>query len=245
MKIMHGATSNIIRFLLLDTSGNRLNGLTHASSGLMISTIANNEAIAVNYSQAADTIETIAILGTYASPSTTKCRFKEVDADNQPGLYEYQFVDSRFAVNGAKSLVITVAGYLTLQTQSYEIEFDTSPQQTGDAYSAINSVSVSISSILEDTGTTIPALIAGGAGGSGGGSGAIPFVYTLTDADDGTPIDGAEVWITTDAAGVNVIASGITGAYGVVTFMLDAGVVYLWRKKSGYNFTNPDTQTVS
>jgi hypothetical protein len=243
MKIIHGSTSNIIRFLLQDTSGNRLTGLTYASSGLIISTIANDEAVAVNYTQAVGTIETIAILGIYASPTATKCRFKEVDATNQPGLYEYQFDDTRFAVNGAESLVITVSGYSTLQTQSYEIEIDTNLPQTGDAYAAINSLSGSISSILEDTGTTIPALIAAGADGPSGG--AISFIYTLTDADDGTPIDGAEVWVTTDAAGLNVIASGITDAYGIERFMLDAGVVYFWRKKSGYNFTNPEIQTVS
>jgi len=204
--------------------------------------------MAINYSQSSGTIETIVTLGTYAAPVASKCRFKEVDAANQPGLYEYQFDDTRLAVSNAQSLVITVSGYPTLQTQSYEIEFDTNTPQTGDTYAAMNTLSGSISSILEDTGTTIPALIAagaGGAGGSGGGSGAISFVYTLTDADAGTPIDGAEVWVTTDAAGLNVIASGITDAYGVARFMLDAGAVYLWRKKSGYNFTNPDTQTVS
>jgi hypothetical protein len=245
MKILHGSTINIIRFLLQDTFGNRLTGLNYESSGLVISTIANNEAIAINYTQSSDTIETIATLGTYVSPVTSKCRFKEVDATNQPGLYEYQFDDTRFAVNNAKSLVITVSGYSTLQTQSYEIEFDTNTPQTGDSYAVVNTLAGSISSILEDTGTTIPALIAAGAGGPGGGSGAISFIYTLTDADDGTPIDGAEVWVTPDAAGLNVIASGTTDTYGVARFMLDAGAVYLWRKKSGYNFTNPDTQTVS
>jgi len=77
------------------------------------------------------------------------------------------------------------------------------------------------------------------------GAGAISHSYTLTDADDGTPIDGAEVWVTTDAAGVDVVASGSTNSFGVVTFMLDAGTYYFWRKCSGYNFNNPDLETVS
>lgn len=77
------------------------------------------------------------------------------------------------------------------------------------------------------------------------GSGAIAWNYTLTDADTGAPIDGAEVWVSTDSAGANVIASGTTDSSGVVTFMLDAGTVYVWRKRSGYNFTNPDQETVS
>ena len=77
------------------------------------------------------------------------------------------------------------------------------------------------------------------------GAGAVTWTYTLTDVDTGAPIDGAEVWITTDSAGLNIIASGTTNAYGVVTFNLDAGVVYVWRKKSGYNFSDPDQETVT
>jgi hypothetical protein len=104
----------------------------------------------------------------------------------------------------------------------------------------IDSNSTQLAAILEDTGTTIPALI-----NADSGAGAISWTYTLTDSDDGTPIDGAEVWATTDAAGEDVVASGTTDSFGVVTFMLDAGAYYFWRKCSGYNFVNPDQETVS
>jgi hypothetical protein len=53
------------------------------------------------------------------------------------------------------------------------------------------------------------------------------------------------MWVTTDEAGNNVIASGRTDSYGNVTFYLDAGTVYIWGQKDGYNFTNPDTEVVS
>jgi hypothetical protein len=59
------------------------------------------------------------------------------------------------------------------------------------------------------------------------------------------PIADAYVWVTTDIAGNNVIASNRTDQYGVVTFYLDAGTVYVWRKKSGENFINPDVKVVS
>lgn len=104
----------------------------------------------------------------------------------------------------------------------------------------IDSNSTQLAAILEDTGTTIPALI-----NADSGAGTIQHTYTMTDSADGTPIDGVEVWVSTDAAGVNVIASGYTNSSGIVIFMLDAGTYYFWRKRSGYNFVNPDQETVS
>jgi hypothetical protein len=80
---------------------------------------------------------------------------------------------------------------------------------------------------------------------SSAGSGAITWTYTLTDSVSGNPIANAEIWITTDALGNNVIASGMTNQAGAATFYLNAGVVYVWRQKSGWNFVNPDTETVS
>ena len=79
----------------------------------------------------------------------------------------------------------------------------------------------------------------------GGGAGAITWPYTLTSSVDATPIADADVWVTSDLAGAVVIASGRTDALGVVTFYLDAGTVYIWRQKSGWDFTNPDQETVS
>lgn len=82
---------------------------------------------------------------------------------------------------------------------------------------------------------------------SGGcaGAGAITFTYTLTDEDGGDPIADADVWITTDEAGSNVIASGRTDQNGEIVFYVDAGTVYVWRQKSGWDFTNPDTEVVA
>ena len=76
-------------------------------------------------------------------------------------------------------------------------------------------------------------------------AGAITWVYTLTDADTGALIDGAAVWVTTDSAGTDVIASGMTDDSGQVTFYLDAGTRYVWRSRAGYNFTNPDVEVVA
>jgi hypothetical protein len=78
-----------------------------------------------------------------------------------------------------------------------------------------------------------------------GGAGAIAWEYVLTEASTGFPISDADVWITTDIAGTNVIASGKTNIHGVATFYLDAGIIYVWRQKSGYNFDNPDVEDTS
>jgi hypothetical protein len=77
------------------------------------------------------------------------------------------------------------------------------------------------------------------------GSGAITWTYTLTDSETGLPIADTDIWISTDIAGVNVIANQRTNQYGIASFMLDAGTVYVWRAKTGYSFTDPDTEVVS
>lgn len=77
------------------------------------------------------------------------------------------------------------------------------------------------------------------------GAGAITVTYTVTSSVDSSPIPDVTVWVTSDEAGTQLLASGITDANGVVTFYLDAGTIYLWSQKSGWDFSNPDTETVS
>ena len=76
------------------------------------------------------------------------------------------------------------------------------------------------------------------------GIGAIEWNYNLKD-NAGNPIADADIWVTTDEAGANVIASGKTDQFGNVKFYLDAGTVYVWGQKSGYDFTNPDKEEVT
>jgi len=77
------------------------------------------------------------------------------------------------------------------------------------------------------------------------GMGLITFTYTLTNTVDDEPIEDVEIVVTDDLAGTNMVAYGITDASGEVVFHLDAGTYYLWRQKSGWNFTNPDTEVVA
>jgi len=87
-------------------------------------------------------------------------------------------------------------------------------------------------------------LLLDAAGGGATGSGAVE--WTVACQVGGVPIEGMEVWITTDAAGANIVAGTLcTDANGLVTFMLDAGDYYVWRQKAGYNLTNPQAMTVT
>jgi len=81
-------------------------------------------------------------------------------------------------------------------------------------------------------------------------AGAVEFTYTVKEADD-TPINGVDVWFTTDVAGSNVVWRGTTNVFGVARDsangkpMLDAGTYYVWRQKVGFIFDNPDTEAVA
>lgn len=82
-------------------------------------------------------------------------------------------------------------------------------------------------------------------GGGAGGAGSVSVPFTVTD-NASNPIDGVALWVSTDSAGTNVIAGTIyTNGSGLATFMLDPGTYYVWLQRNGYNFTNPQTLTVT
>jgi len=77
------------------------------------------------------------------------------------------------------------------------------------------------------------------------GAGATATVITIVDGSS-NPLDGVEVWITSDIAGTNTIAgTQSTSSAGTTTFYLDAGTYYVWQQLAAYNFTNPQTLTVT
>ncbi len=108
---------------------------------------------------------------------------------------------------------------------------------------ASGTVAADVTAILIDTGTTIPAALAIlGVAPAFLGAGAVSTPITITVG--GVVKDGVEVWVTTDALGTAVVASGTTDALGVVTFMLDSGSYFVFKQCSGVNFTNPQTLSV-
>jgi len=78
------------------------------------------------------------------------------------------------------------------------------------------------------------------------GVGAIEWDIEVEDTGNNV-LEGVSVWITTDAAGANVVAGTlVTDALGIVTFYLNAGTYYVWRYSANYTFaTNPTTTTVA
>lgn len=130
LALRNGVTSVVLRALILDsssTTGAGKTGLSHSSTGLIVSTIADNEATATNYTQAASNLETITTLGTFAAPTSGKARFKEVSSTNLPGLYEIQIADARWAVSGSKSIIVGIHGATNAAPVFLEVQLDAAP----------------------------------------------------------------------------------------------------------------------
>lgn len=79
-------------------------------------------------------------------------------------------------------------------------------------------------------------------GGTGGGS--VTYTYYVEDSSTLGPLPEVEVSVYSDLALTTLIASGITDAFGNIVFYLDPGTYYFVSRKSGYSFTNPDTEVV-
>ena len=123
----NGIASVILRVKVLDTTsttGGAKTDLAYNTAGLIVSTIADNEAAPTVYAQAAGNIETIAALGTFATPTASKCRFAQVDSVNHPGLYEIQIANGRWSVANARSVIVTLSGAVGAAQVDSEIQLD-------------------------------------------------------------------------------------------------------------------------
>ena len=203
--------SVIVRVKILDsaaTTGAGKTGLTSSSSGLIVSTIADSEATATVYTVAASNVETITTLGTYAAPTSGKCRFKELDATNHPGVYELQFADARFSVAGSKSILVSISGATGAAQCDAVI-----PLPVLDLFAA--QIPANVTQLLGTAWLTpgtagTPDVNAKLAGGTAWGSGAITAASIATDA------------ITDAKVAADVTIASVTGAVGSVT--ADVGI---------------------
>lgn len=223
--ILFDANSNILRVTLYhSTTFIPLTGLAFNSAGLVIGTIADNEATTTAYTVTGATIETVAALGTYAAPTATKCRFAEVDATNHPGVYEVHLADARYGVASAKRLSVSFSGATNLMAKTIDIDLV--------RYNPQDSVRLGL--------TALPNAAADAAGGlpisDAGGLDLDAQIGTDIDAilvDTGTTLDGripaALVSGRIDASVGAVAANAITaasiaaGAIDNATFAADVG----------------------
>jgi hypothetical protein len=71
--------------------------------------------------------------------------------------------------------------------------------------------------------------------GASGAAGSGALTRTLGFTASGNPIQGAAVWVSTDAGGSSIVAGPlITDSFGEVTMLLDAGTYYAWMRKDGF-----------
>ena len=124
--IERGATSVILHVFIEDssaTTGAGLTGLTNASSGLVITAMRPGEASATVYTVAASNVETISTIGTYAAPTASKIRFKEIDSTNRPGWYEIQAADALFnTTSSRRGLIIEIHGATNQRPATIQVQ---------------------------------------------------------------------------------------------------------------------------
>lgn len=95
--------------------------------------------------------------------------------------------------------------------------------------------------ILEDTGTTLPAAIAG----IGAGGGLYSETITIKDTLD-NPLDGVLVHVATDSAFANIVRSGYTNNMGQVVLNFDTTGTYYGRAEiAGYGISVFDVEVTA
>jgi hypothetical protein len=123
--IEHSSTSVILELMIYRSdTGQGMTGLTNSSSGLSIAHSYDNNAGVVDTSAATSSVETVAALYTYATPTAGFVRFREVDATNKPGAYQLMFENSVFAQASSKDLFINISGVTNMMDMSYRIALD-------------------------------------------------------------------------------------------------------------------------
>jgi hypothetical protein len=183
-----------------------------------------------------------------------------IDAPNSTAITEIQ---NGLAKTGADSdtletlsdqldgITITaadVADAVWDEARAGHVTADTFGETMGTVETNIDNLDAKVSDVSAPTVEEIDTQLStshGSGAWTAAGTGSTSFTYTLTYASTGLPIADALVWVTTDSVGNNVVASGYTDLLGEITFYLDTGTFYFWRRKNGVNFVNPDTEVVT
>ena len=212
--------------------------------------------------QIADNFQTFFDVGTQTFTSGTALADFKATGFNivvPPSVVEFEartLVTAEYATLAGQS---TIAGYTdTLETLGATIAGYTDSLETATA-----ALQGTANSIFTDTGTTlhqfvdevesllknvtyglaalktaldlVPQIAAGG-------------IATVVECKvGGVPVDGVEVWLTTDEAGANVVHGTIVSdAFGLANFgVIDSGTYFVWRQIAGMDFSNPQSITVS
>ena len=129
---------------------------------------------------------------------------------------------------------------------------DSEPATVAAIRTEIDSNSTQLAAVVADTnelqtdwanGGRLDLILDTAAAGTGG-SGATQVTLTIDDGSTAVADVDVRIRSTNDVDAVPV-ASGRTDNAGQVVFLLDAGTYYRWAEKSGIDFTNPQTITVS
>jgi hypothetical protein len=142
-----GSTSHVLTLFIQDsssTTGAGLTGLAFNTSGLTAYYKRNTGAASV-----AVTLANITTLGTYAAGG-----FKEIDAANMPGLYEFHPPDAAYA-SGAKSVAFMLKGASNQAPTLVEIELVAVDNQDGVAF-GLSRLDAAISTRLAASGYAAP-----------------------------------------------------------------------------------------
>ncbi len=114
------------------------------------------------------------------------------------------------------------------------------PAATGDIPSAATIASAVRTELATELGRLDVAV------SSVGGMGAGALTRTIGVTSGGNPVEGASVWVSTDAAGTNIVAGPLTtDSMGEVTVLLDAGTYYAWVQSDGLNAVEGEVFTLS
>jgi len=213
-KVIYGVspTSVVLRAKLMDstaTDGRGLTGLSFSATGLTISVIQNNAASGTHYTAAAGTIETIATFGTYAAPTPTKCRFREVDSTYHKGLYEFQFADSIFSATD--SVIISIAGATQLAEADFEIQcknLNANLKSIDEQATNGNNATLNLKQLNIQNGTGNPVFI-----NSTGSNTAVMITATTQPAINAISSGGSGVVISGYSAGIECIGTYLAGIY--------------------------------
>jgi len=174
----------------------------------------------------------------YTAPANADIAAVKVVTDYLTAMLETDGAVKRYTANALEQ---APSGSLTAPTvEEIRAEMDSNSTKLANLDSKVSDV---------PTVAEIDAQLSGahGAGAWGAATvGATEKTYTVTVG--GVALEACEVWATSDLAGATEIANrGLTNDLGQHIFYFDVPegtTVYIWRRKSGYTFTNPDTEVV-